>query len=112
MKENRMRDVALDDFAAVHATGRVQVVDVREPAEFSTGHVPGAVSIPMGQLPGRLNAIHRRMPVFVICQSGGRSSAMTDVLRHHRFDAHSVTGGTAAWTVSNRPVDTGDPTRK
>lgn len=46
-----MRDVALDDFAAVHATGRVQVVDVREPAEFSTGHVPGAVSIPMGQLP-------------------------------------------------------------
>jgi rhodanese-related sulfurtransferase len=52
------------------------------------------------------------MPVFVICQSGGRSSAMTDVLRHHGFDAHSVTGGTAAWTASNRPVDTGAPTRK
>lgn len=107
-----MRDVSLDDFAAAHATGTAQVVDVREPAEYVAGHVPGAASIPMGQLPGRLNEIHRSKPVFVICQSGGRSSAMTDVLRHHGFDAHSVTGGTAAWTASNRPVATGAPTRK
>lgn len=101
-----MSDVTLDDFTAVHATGSAQVVDVREPAEYGDGHVPGAVSIPMGQLPDRLAEIDRSKPVFVVCQAGGRSSAMTDVLLHHGFDAHSVTGGTAAWTKAGRPVDT------
>lgn len=100
-----MSDVALDDFAAVHATG-AQVIDVREPAEYVAGHVPGAASIPMGQLPGRLAEIDRSKPVFVVCQAGGRSAAMADVLLQHGYDAHSVTGGTAAWTTAGRPVDT------
>ncbi len=107
-----MSDVSLDDFAAAHATGTAQVVDVREPAEYLAGHVPGAASVPMGQLPDRLSEIDRSKPVFVICQSGGRSSAMTDVLLHHGFVAQSVAGGTAAWIASRRPVDTGTPNRK
>ena len=101
-----MVDVTLDDFAAAHATG-AQVVDVREPTEYLAGHVPGAALIPMGQLPDRLAEIDRSRPVFVVCQSGGRSAAITDVLLYHGFDAHSVTGGTAAWTKAGRPVDTG-----
>jgi rhodanese-related sulfurtransferase len=72
-----MPDVTLDDFAAAHATGAVQVVDVREPAEYVAGHAPGAASIPMGQLSDRLAEINRSKPVFVIRQAGGRSSAMT-----------------------------------
>ena len=103
-----MSDVTLDDFAAVYATG-AQVVDVREPAEYVTGHVPGAASIPMGQLPDRLAEIDRSKPVFVVCQSGRRSAAMTDVLLRRGFDAHSVIGGTAAWIEAGRPVDTGAP---
>lgn len=106
-----MSDVNLDNFAAAHAAG-AQVVDVREPAEYVAGHVPGAASIPMGQLPDRLREIDRSKPVFVVCEAGGRSSAMTDVLLHQGFDAHSVTGGTAAWTGPGRPVDTGAPDRK
>ena len=102
-----MSDVTLDDFAAAHSTGAAQVIDVREPAEYTAGHVPGAASIPMGQLPDRLAEIDRSKPVFLICQSGGRSAAMTDVLLHHGFDAHTVTGGTAAWTKAGRPINTG-----
>ena len=75
-------------------------------------HVPGAASIPMGQLPDRLAEINRSKPVFVICQAGGRSAAMTDVLLAQGFDAHSVNGGTAAWTTAGRPVDTGAPEAK
>lgn len=104
-----MLQVTTTDLAAAQAIGPVQVVDVREPAEFVTGHVPGAASIPMGQLVDRLSEIDRSRPVFVICQAGGRSSAMTDVLRHHGVDAHSVDGGTVAWIASGRPVDTGAP---
>ena len=47
--------------------------------------------------------------MFLICQSGGRSAAMTDVLLHHGYDAHTVIGGTNAWTTAGRPVDTGAP---
>ena len=101
-----MPHVTLDDVAAAQATRAAQVVDVREPSEFATGHVPGAASIPMGQLVDRLSEIDRSKPVLVICQAGGRSSAMADVLRHHGFDAHSVDGGTAAWISSGRPVGT------
>ncbi len=107
-----MSDVTVGDFAAAHSTGAAQVVDVREPAEYVTGHAPGAVSIPMGQLPGRLAEIDRSKPVFVVCQAGGRSAAMADVLLHHGFDAHSVTGGTAAWSKAGRPMATGAPEEK
>ena len=107
-----MPHVTTADLATAQATGPVQVVDVREPSEFVNGHVPGAASIPMGQLVDRLTELDRTKPVFVICQSGGRSSAMTDVLSHHGFDAHSVDGGTAAWITSGRPVATGAPERR
>ena len=100
-----MSTVTTSDLAAAQAAGSAQVVDVREPAEFVTGHVPGATSIPMGELVDRLTEIDPSRPVFVICQAGGRSSAMTDVLRHHGFDAHTVEGGTAAWIADGHPVD-------
>lgn len=106
-----MPQVTTTDIAAAQATGSAQLVDVREPSEFVTGHVPGATSIPMGQLVDRLTEVDRSRPVFVICQAGGRSSAMTEVLRHHGFDAHSVDGGTTAWITSGRPVELGAPGR-
>lgn len=101
-------EVSIDDLAAAQAAG-AQVVDVREPAEYVAGHVPGAALIPMGRLVNRLAEIDRSSPVFVICQSGGRSSAMTDVLLHRGFAARSVTGGTTAWVRSGRPVEVGAP---
>jgi rhodanese-related sulfurtransferase len=45
--------------------------------------------------------------VYVVCASGNRSAAMTDLLRASGYDAYSVAGGTAAWTRSGRPVETG-----
>jgi len=83
------------------------LVDVREPNEFVAGHVPGAVPIPMGQLANRLDEFDKSSRVFVICASGSRSSAMTDLLRGAGFDAVSVAGGTGAWTRSGRPVEGG-----
>jgi rhodanese-related sulfurtransferase len=107
-----MSNVSTTDLADARSAGVVQVVDVREPSEFVTGHVPGAASIPMGQLVDRLDEIDRSRPVFVICQAGGRSSAMTDLLVHRGFDARSVDGGTAAWIAAGHPVTTGTPEGK
>jgi rhodanese-related sulfurtransferase len=61
----------------------------------------------MGQLPSRLGELDRNRPVYVVCASGNRSAAMTDVLVANGFDAYSVAGGTGAWSRSGRPVETG-----
>ena len=79
--------------------------DVRERDEFATAHAPAAVNLPLSELQNRVGEIPLDAPVHVICQAGGRSSAMTDVLRHHGFDAHSVEGGTAAWIADEHHVD-------
>ncbi len=101
-----MVEISIEQFAAAHADGAT-VIDVREPMEYLDGHVPGAVLVPMGQLPSRTAELERSRPVYVICASGNRSSSMTAFLRHIGFDAHSVAGGTSAWTRSGRPVVTG-----
>ena len=80
-------------------------VDVREPAEFREGHVPGATNIPMGQLTARLGEIDPNRPAHVVCASGNRSSAMADVLTADGFDAINVAGGTNAWVRSWRPIE-------
>ena len=101
-----MSEVTLESFAAAHADG-APVIDVREPGEYVSGHVPGAVLMPMGQLPSRTGELDRSRPVYVICASGNRSSAMTDYLRGAGFDARSVAGGTSGWVGAGRPVVTG-----
>ncbi|HET8716827.1 MAG TPA: rhodanese-like domain-containing protein [Nocardioidaceae bacterium] len=96
------------DLAQVADAGRrAVVVDVREPDEYAGGHVPGARLMPMGRLASTLGDLDRSAPIYVICASGNRSKAMTDVLRGAGFDAHSVAGGTRAWIESGRPVETG-----
>ena len=84
------------------------LVDVREPDEYDAGHVPGAVLLPMSQLANRMGEIEKSSPAFVVCASGNRSSAMTDLLRGAGFDAVSVAGGTSEWSRSGRPLEKGN----
>jgi rhodanese-related sulfurtransferase len=104
MTDSETPEVDVDQLAAA---GEAVVVDVREPGEYVQGHVPGAVLVPMGQLPSRMAELDRSAPIYLVCASGGRSKAMTDVLRSHGFDARSVAGGTNAWIQSGRPVEEG-----
>jgi rhodanese-related sulfurtransferase len=61
----------------------------------------------MGQLASRLGEVDRSARVHVICASGNRSKAMTDLLVAQGFDAVSVAGGTSAWIRSGRAVGVG-----
>ena len=105
MSETTTPEIDIEEFAAVRGSGLL--VDVREPDEYVAGHVPGAVLIPIGQLANRMRELDKSSPVFVICASGNRSSAMTDLLRAAGFDAASVAGGTGAWARSGRPLEGG-----
>ena len=79
-------EINIDQLAAA-VRGGATIVDVREPGEYAACHVPGAVLIPMGQLPGRMTELHRGAPVHVACASGNRSATMTGFLRDAGFDA-------------------------
>jgi len=98
-----MREVPLSAFAAAHSHGAI-VVDVREPGEYVGGHVPGATLVPMGQVRSHLLRLPKDKPVYLICASGNRSLAMTNVLVRAGYDAYSVIGGTSAWTRAGHPV--------
>jgi len=101
-----MREVPLAAFAAAHRDGAI-VVDVREPGEYVGGHIPGAHLSPMGQLPARLSELPKRRAIYLICDSGSRSAAMTSYLMRAGYDAYSVAGGTGAWTRAGHPIVTG-----
>ncbi len=99
-----MKEVDIDQEAFAVAE-KATVLDVREPGEYREGHLPGAVNIPMGQLTARFGELDRSKPVHVVCASGNRSSAVTEVLTAAGFDAINVAGGTNAWVRSGRPVE-------
>jgi len=105
-----MREIDLTAFATAHADGAV-VIDVREPAEYAAGHVPGALPVPLGDLPGHLSRLPRDTAVYVICAGGSRSLAAADLLARAGVVAYSVAGGTSAWAGAGRPLARGDRPR-
>jgi len=91
--------------AALVEAGAV-LLDVREPGEWSAGHAPQAILIPMGQVHARRDELPRDTRIVVVCRSGGRSAAITDALRAHGYDAVNLTGGMCAWAAVGLPVVT------
>jgi hydroxyacylglutathione hydrolase len=83
------------------------VLDVREPAEYAAGHVPGAVNVPQADLATRLAELPCDRPLLVVCQGGYRSLRAAQFLRQAGFDqVASVQGGTDAWRTAGHPVET------
>ncbi len=99
-------EVDIDELEHARAEGS-PVIDVRQPDEYDTGHVPGARLIPLAEVGMRLQEIREEGPVYVICLSGGRSARATEFLRRQGVDARSVAGGTKAWIDSGRPIAQG-----
>ena len=97
--------IEIDDLDALLTRSAVNVLDVRDPWEFALGHVPGAIHVPMQELPARLAELSHDKPYAVICASGGRSQGATDFLLARGFaGAVSVWGGTSAWARSGRAM--------
>jgi rhodanese-related sulfurtransferase len=82
-------------------------LEVREPVEWATAHIDGAMLIPLGDLPARAAELPSDGPVVVVCRSGNRSSVATDVLRAAGRDAYNLDGGMIAWTAAGLPTVAG-----
>lgn len=80
------------------------VLDVREPHEWAAGHIPGAVHIPLGEVPLRLGEIPEGT-VQVICLAGGRSLRAAEWLNENGREAINVAGGMKAWAQTGLPME-------
>lgn len=96
-----MKSITIADLAAREST---PLIDVRERDEFASGHVPGAVNIPMSEIGDRLDEFPSEA-FDVICQSGGRSARVAQALESRGFDATNVEGGTGEWIAAGRAVE-------
>ncbi len=83
------------------------VVDVRETAEWSAGHIPSARHIALGHLEKRLSELDKfkQKPVIVVCASGNRSAQGCRILKKAGFEqVYNLGGGMHAWTDAGLPV--------
>lgn len=69
------------------------LLDVREPYEFLSGHAPGALNIPLGELAARHDALDPDRELLVVCASGGRPALALQLLRRD--------GYASAWSVAD-----------
>ena len=74
------------------------LLDVRRTAEFAGGHLPGALHIPLAELPQRLPEIPRDRELVCVCHLGQRSAHAAALLLSHGYPARSLAGGMDAWT--------------
>ena len=75
-----------------------QLVDVREPIEVASGSLPGAVNVPLGELPSRLDELDRTRRVVLLCRSGARSTTAAQMLTAAGFgDVVNLEGGMLAF---------------
>lgn len=85
------------------------VLDVRTQAEWKKGRVPGVKHLPLAELKTThplLKDHDRAKPVFLLCMSGGRSSIAADSLAEVGFQTFNVEGGTGAWMLAGKPIQT------
>ncbi len=83
------------------------IVDVREPDEFRTGHIPNSINIPLSALRARLSELEkfRDRPIVVSCRTSQRSAKAAMTLRKHNFQSvHVLAGGILAWQSENLPT--------
>jgi hydroxyacylglutathione hydrolase len=87
----------------------VLILDVRDPDEFASAHVPGAVHIPYGQLTERLSELARDRPIATMCSGGKRSGLAASLLQREGFDdvIHVGHGGVGTWRELGHRVESG-----
>jgi rhodanese-related sulfurtransferase len=103
----QVQEISVVELAERLDAGAV-VVDVRQPDEYLGGHVPGAVLIPLNDVPERFGELPTDREVLVVCRSGGRSHVASEFLLANGVRAVNVAGGTLAWIESGREVVEGE----
>ena len=88
------------------------ILDIREQDEWDRGHAPGAVHIPMSELPARVDELapflDRDEPLVVTCRSGGRVTRVLPWLEQQGYEVANLDGGMRAWHFAGKSMQTAD----
>lgn len=85
----------------------IQVIDVRTPAEFNSGHIEHAknININDAQFEAQIAALDKSKPVLVYCAVGGRSARAANFIKSQGFPAvYDLDGGIGAWNKEGLPI--------
>ncbi|PYY25942.1 tRNA 2-thiouridine synthesizing protein A [Paenibacillus illinoisensis] len=78
---------------------KITVLDVREPAEYAFKRIAGAISIPLGELEGRIQELKQEEDIYVVCRTGNRSDLACQLLTEKGFkQVKNVEPGMTSWT--------------
>jgi len=83
------------------------VLDVREPSEYSAGHIAGSTLIPSHQLAGRMSELPKDREIICVCASGSRSSSAARQLMSNGYNVLNMSGGMGQWQRAKLPVKKG-----
>lgn len=97
--------ITVHDLKTRLEANEVAVLDVRQPAEWADGHIPGASFITGAELPSRLDEVPDASVVATVCESGYRSSVASSLLAAHGRGVVNVLGGMAAWNSAHYPIE-------
>lgn len=102
-----MEPVTRRELADRMRDGLVIVIDVRPPDEFALGHVPGAISVPLGELQGRLSEFDKDREVVAYCRGPWcvMSFEAVAALRSHGYAARRLADGMPEWRAAGMPVE-------
>jgi rhodanese-related sulfurtransferase len=82
-----------------------QLIDVRADHEWEAGRIPGAVHVPLPELPQRIDELDEERPVVVYCRGGNRSSMAAAALAEAGYDAAKLSEGIVGWKGEELPLE-------
>lgn len=93
VRQGLVRQHHWHEVPALQNRADVTLLDVRTVEEYSEGHIPGAINIPLDDLRDRLGELDPKKPIYVNCFSGLRSYLACRILTQHGFDCSNLSGG-------------------
>ena len=106
------KKISLEEFEKLREKEGSVVVDVRTPAEYANGHVPGAVNVPLQSedFDKRVKAMSKDKTYLVYCAVGGRSAKASARMKELGVpNVLDFTGSMRAWREAEKPVEQGKP---
>lgn len=105
---NGQNELSATDFSKAIADGKGQILDVRTPGEFNSGHISKALSADWNDQPvylERTKYLDKAKAVYIYCLSGGRSARAAKQLRENGYTVKELKGGINAWKLQGLPLE-------
>jgi len=106
--QKKIVSISVSDAKAMLDKGGVTFLDCREPKEYKSGHIPGAINIPRGLLEFKIGEKlpDKNAPIVIYCKSGGRASlGCCNLVRMGYKNIKNMDGGWKSWTKAGYPVE-------